>query len=592
MNSEKAREIIDYHNGIASYYGYLATNLGDDAFDPELIKDEDNITHAKVALMALYFTTEKEKIVKKKEIVGGPANEFDPKIIDDKLAKSIEIIAKKDVDGYTIGDYTDENPSNIIALIRNKFAHGKYSVDAENKIIHFYHKKGTIDMPVSIDDLFLLICQSVVNLTGYPKTNEVTRVHAEHHHVMDLGFKHISSREEAKKFLQVARFREFKFSTLDKRDLEEDALEGFLAFLDKRKEIGEDKGTVNYITDLFNKVAYKNKCVLNSRKTKLTDEEIESILDYLDSNTGMYDVEDLKYQAEYLLTLGVQKKMPNYEANPILRGLIYNMHLLNGMDQGEFDFEKLIEGKSSSMHQSAVECVVSGLLANFNALYIYPYEDVYLNGTRYAEDRFDQFDFSELDFSFINPKKLTIYSAPLDQAQMEYNGKHSEAMKQLDKVNKAKENLAKAEEKNNDKGIEYWENYIEKEYKEYLKMIGNLIILQTDLQILQSDYDINPDYFRNRAIVEGIRNAIAHGNITINKFVGPKLIDDITITFKDIYEGEVTFELEISIRDFEKLFQGRNMYPIIDFLNRKQKVYSIDGLYGRCMNNNNNKKDI
>ena len=590
MNSEKAREIIDYHNGIASYYGYLATNLGDDAFDPELIKDEDNITHAKVALMALYFTTEKEKIVKKKEIVGGPANEFDPKIIDEKLAKSIEIIAKKDVDGYTIGDYTDENPSNIIALIRNKFAHGKYSVDAENKIIHFYHKKGTIDMPVSIDDLFLLICQSVVNLTGYPKTNEVTRVHAEHHHVMDLGFKHISSREEAKKFLQVARFREFKFSTLDKRDLEEDALEGFLAFLDKRKEIGEDKGTVNYITDLFNKVAYKNKCVLNSRKTKLTDEEIESILDYLDSNTGIYDLEDLKYQAEYLLTLGVQKKMPNYEANPILRGLIYNMHLLNGMDQGEFDFEKLIEGKSSSMHQSTVECVVSGLLANFNALYIYPYEDVYLNGTRYAEDRFDQFNFFELDFSFINPKKLTIYSAPLDQAQMEYNGKYSEAMKQLDKVNKAKENLAKAEEKNNDKGIEYWENYIEKEYKEYLKMIGNLIILQTDLQILQSDYDINPDYFRNRAIVEGIRNAIAHGNITINKFVGPKLIDDITITFKDIYEGEVTFELEISIRDFEKLFQGRNMYPIIDFLNRKQKVYSIDGLYGRCMNNN--KKDI
>ena len=137
MNSEKTREIIDYHNGIASYYSYLATCLGDDIFDPELIKDENNITHAKVALMALYFTTEKEKIVKKKEIVCGPANEFDPMIIDEKLAKSIEIIAKKTKDGYTIGGYTDENPSNIIALIRNKFAHGKYSIDTENKIIHF-----------------------------------------------------------------------------------------------------------------------------------------------------------------------------------------------------------------------------------------------------------------------------------------------------------------------------------------------------------------------------------------------------------------------------------------------------------------------
>ena len=56
-------------------------------------------------------------------------------------------------------------------------------------------------------------------------------------------------------------------------------------------------------------------------------------------------------------------------------------------------------------------------------------------------------------------------------------------------------------------------------------------------------------------------------------------------------EGEVTFELEISIRDFEKLFQRPCVQPIIDFLNRKQKVYTIDSLYGHCMNNNN-KKDL
>ena len=139
------------------------------------------------------------------------------------------------------------------------------------------------------------------------------------------------------------------------------------------------------------------------------------------------NLDNLYFQSQYILTLAVQKKMPTYEANPILRGLIYNMHLLNGMDQGEFDFDKLLEGKSMSMHQSAVECVVSGLLANFNALYIYPYEDVYLNGCKYAEERFDQFDFGELDFSFINPKKLTIYTAPLDQSKMVYDAKYNEA---------------------------------------------------------------------------------------------------------------------------------------------------------------------
>lgn len=583
MESSKAEEILNYYNGIGAYYSYLATNLGDDVFNPELIKDEVNITHAKVALMALYFTTEKEKIVKKKEIVGGPANEFDPKIIDDELAKSIETIAKKDVDGYTIGDYTDSNPANIIALIRNKFAHGKYSIDYENKIIHFSHKKGTIDMPVSIDDLFLLICKSVVNLTSYPKTNEVTRIHAEHHHLDSLGFDYISSREEARKFLETARFTKYKFSTLDKRDIEKDALEGFLAYLDGIKKVANDKGTVKYITDLFNKVSSLNGCVLNTNKMRLTYEEIESILDYLEHDRSVYNLDNLYFQSQYILTLAVQKKMPTYEANPILRGIIYNMHLLNGMSDGEFQFEKLFEGKSLDMHHSIVECVVSGLLANFNALYIYPYEDVYLNGCKYAEDRFDQLDFSELDFSFMNPKKVTIYSAPLDQSKMVYDAKYNEAMKQLDKINKAKENLAKSEEKGNQKGIDYWSASISTEEMKYYKLLGELIILQTDYQILKSDYDMNPDYFRNRAIVDGIRNAIAHGNITINKFVSPEKIDDIMITFKDIYEGEVTFELEISIRDFERLFHEHNITVLSEFLDRKQKKYKITPSYGMDM---------
>ena len=94
---------------------------------------------------------------------------------------------------------------------------------------------------------------------------------------------------------------------------------------------------------------------------------------------------------------------------------------------------------------------------------------------------------------------------------------------------------------------------------------------------------MNPDYFRNRAIVDGIRNAIAHGNITINKFVSPEKIDDIMITFKDIYEGEVTFELEISIRDFERLFHEHNITVLSEFLDRKQKTYKITPCYGMDM---------
>ena len=143
--------------------------------------------------------------------------------------------------------------------------------------------------------------------------------------------------------------------------------------------------------------------------------------------------------------------------------------------------------------------------------------------------------------------------------------------------------MFKSEEKGNQKGIDYWSASISTEEMKYYKLLGELIILQTDYQILKSDYDMNPDYFRNRAIVDGIRNAIAHGNITINKFVSPEKIDDIMITFKDIYEGEVTFELEISIRDFERLFHEHNITVLSEFLDRKQKTYKITPSYGMDM---------
>ena len=55
------------------------------------------------------------------------------------------------------------------------------------------------------------------------------------------------------------------------------------------------------------------------------------------------------------------------------------------------------------------------------------------------------------------------------------------------------------------------------------------------------------------------------------------------ITFKDIYEGEVTFELEISIRDFERLFHEHNITVLGEFLDRKQKKYKITPSYGMDM---------
>ena len=111
-----------------TYVGNKERSCQQVGFDSTVLKFEDTITENEL-LEVIYNLNNDSNI--DGIIVQLPL----PSHIDEnKIIWAID--PKKDVDGYTIGDYTDSNPSNIIALIRNKFAHGKYSIDYENKIIN------------------------------------------------------------------------------------------------------------------------------------------------------------------------------------------------------------------------------------------------------------------------------------------------------------------------------------------------------------------------------------------------------------------------------------------------------------------------
>ena len=71
------------------------------------------------------------------------------------------------------------------------------------------------------------------------------------------------------------------------------------------------------------------------------------------------------------------------------------------------------------------------------------------------------------------------------------------------------------------------------------------------LSNLKSYYLNNINHIKNRAIIEGIRNAIAHGNYKIDLNFG-----DYILIFTDLYEGKVTFEAKIPLLDFIKTVES------------------------------------
>ena len=87
--------------------------------------------------------------------------------------------------------------------------------------------------------------------------------------------------------------------------------------------------------------------------------------------------------------------------------------------------------------------------------------------------------------------------------------------------------------------------------------------LYNNLISIESYNSSNYDYLRNEAIINGIRNSIAHGDYRV---IFNNNISDTLIIFENIYNNEVTFKAEVKILDFIVLL-GYNSPVVINFIN-------------------------
>ena len=84
------------------------------------------------------------------------------------------------------------------------------------------------------------------------------------------------------------------------------------------------------------------------------------------------------------------------------------------------------------------------------------------------------------------------------------------------------------------------------------------------------DYEENYIYFRNRRIIEGMRDAISHGNVTIEEIGVDDCVSYIKIKFSDVYEGNLEFELDTNLYSLENLFEEENLIKNNMFVYMKQ----------------------
>ena len=557
----KRDTIIKYYLDNKAMYTYLTGTMYKIPEYQECILDGDYITGAVLGTISTIMLLIKEDIVEK-NIVDGKTNHVS-RVILSELEKSIDYIAKKDNDGYLIGNRRFDKASTVIAFIRNVFAHGAYEIDYEHKRIIMSDQLGNISL--SIDDLALFIMSSTLNKLDASTDDEKVRFKA-------IGNKVIKNRQ--KPFYNVRDLENTlsKFSTLEFRAKRKD---GKPLFSLASKEFDNAFDNVKSLDDLkllvMLKDKYKDEYDIEWKFRRITKDNVKEIArdifpllpegTYMDQLNAVgldmnerFDIDSFEYReiiasSTNLLVLNAIRKSNSVDINTIRNNFSSNMLFYN--------------------HNNLVMAAIS----MFNALFLYGLDDIYKN------------NLSGLDFSKLDLSKIQVRDNPIDYEKVnkmadEIIARRRSISSNNSKINKQNTHLNNLMALGKVEKIEKVRETLNGLYREKEILEENLNILTDRYMEMRTFYENNQDYLYNMEVITSIRNAIAHGNYRVerrkdNVNEQDSVMNDnndyadfldAVIVFDDIYEGKSTFYAEVKLRDFVSMLD-ESAYVIQKFLN-------------------------
>lgn len=558
---DKLDIIEDYYVAIKAYYLFQVGKFFDMPEYKEYILDQDNLNGARVAMVSNLMLAAKEQIVDNKGNM-----EYGSKIFMDALENSVTFIASKVENGYKLSNYVFPDAATLVAIVRNKLAHGKYIIDFEHNRVIFNHKG--VDIIVNIDSLvaFVLMAYSSTLKNGIETKYERNIMY---NAVGDFSkTKGLKSEEEVRKIVKNFNYVGFTLESTNGMPLREDCkkyLEGFIKYFHK------NYGTAlksDFYKDMIKYFESRN-CVLKVEYKVLRDKkEIAQIINY--AKTDLFDNPTMSYVDQVkIIGSEVQKRIDSkYKNVDAVLANINNLILIESINETQSIEDRKIGALIGKRFRHGVKLSYDefgmSLIAMFNALYIYPFDDVYDTRGEYSVIRDDSFDFANLDLSMINPNVLMINDGPLVNAKEKVDNIVKKQVMITKKIMQQEKNLSRVS--GNAGAVMAITNGINDLRTGLAKLITDYMLAYKEYELIKKDYNDNYMYFKNKAIIEGIRNSIAHGHY---EFISNGNVWDTEIIFSDIYEGKLTFQVKMKFVDFAKLIED-NYKNVIDYVNGKK----------------------
>lgn len=546
----KKDNIMDYYLGNKAYNLFLQGIIYNNPIYSEGILDKKNINATKIGCISNIFLAIKEDLVSKDK------EGYNSRILISELENNVSLIATKENNGYRINNYLFPDAPTLVSVLRNKLAHGLYTMDLEHNRIIFNIESN--EVIINIDKLSTYVISCLKSYTKVNNCNIYKRDFVINDKVDTTRTKPMKSINELNNFIKNSREIEIILTKKDNTLISNYVVWELENIINEYRITKNNKLLINFENKYKDEYNFRwNIKKINDNSTKELSNFILNIIP-----------EDITYNEEVMVILReyASKMNNNYNNfNAIMENLT-NLVLLDEIKENNTINTNILFNKLKEKYNNiyiSYNTLISSSIAMFNSLFSYANDDVYKNDNKYTLLDNNGLDYSKLDLSLINVQMKTIDNTIINELNIRKKSKEKELNLTDTKINKQLNNLNTVKSKSNTNAINNITNTLNKLYNEKNTLTIEYNNIINELNICNNYYNNNLLYLENESIITGIRNSIAHGNYEV---VQCNNINDTYIVFNDIYEGELTFKGTIKILDFIDLIDN-NAIVINEFLN-------------------------
>ena len=565
--SKKKEQIINTYQELLEanikYLEYL------NSFGEKNDLDEKSINLLKVGYATFALLLWKDEIIKKDSEYN-----LSTTVVEEILDEHINIITnKKNI--WSIGEIEFTSSLDLLNVLRNKLAHGDYQIKENEIILEINDKIGSVnidrllDLTIQLDQNLSLIQKQKENTVGMIRNkNALENINIKTKSDLDKALSNMSYVEIKEKPRKLSlRTKEYIALAINLKKVVKTSIQN-LRKVDNLTSVPKLK----FLLEQVNMDAKVTETM--STDLEATEKARKMYVSRINEMRAISPIMQQKYLAFWLqeaIKKEMQKKSISFGIvnNEVLLKELKknpNRNLINIIEQNKFRQFLTVENEKT---------VLTAYLINFYFTYIYALDNI-LN-EKNKEDIRDivenkAFDFSKLDLSGIK-NQMNIETKNFSNFEGQTNKLDSDILNldtRIYKLQNIIDSLKNVIVSHPERKIIYDKNILIQE--EALSKRDYIIGLKERVEKYYKE-DL-PRYKKNRAIIEHIRNSIAHGNISLNIFNGNYTLEDALLTFNDEHDGKTT-TIQLTLKEFETLFSNENIKTILDFINPQEDINSL-----------------